>query len=79
MSESNGAAALAMLAAISPLEIVSVAFALAYLVLAVRQNILCWIAALISTLRPTAGSPSLNSFLAVSSSSTTTCWPLSSS
>ena len=50
MSESNGAAALAMLAAISPLEIVSVAFALAYLVLAVRQNILCWIAALISTL-----------------------------
>src|SRR5215471_7760973 len=32
------------------LEITSVAFALAYLVLAVRQNILCWIAALVSTL-----------------------------
>jgi nicotinamide mononucleotide transporter len=50
MSESIGAAALSMLAAASPLEIVSVAFALAYLVLAVRQNILCWAAALISTL-----------------------------
>jgi nicotinamide mononucleotide transporter len=34
----------------SPLEIASVAFALAYLVLAVKQNILCWAAALISTL-----------------------------
>jgi len=34
----------------SPLEIASVVFALAYLVLAVRQNILCWPAALISTL-----------------------------
>ena len=32
------------------LEIASVAFALAYLVLAIRQNILCWAAALISTL-----------------------------
>jgi nicotinamide mononucleotide transporter len=41
---------LSTLLAISPLEAVSVAFALAYLVLAVRQNILCWIAALISTL-----------------------------
>jgi len=38
------------LAAMSWLEITSVAFALAYLVLAVRQNILCWPAALISTL-----------------------------
>jgi nicotinamide mononucleotide transporter len=49
MNESSGSA-WSMLAAISPLEIVSVAFALAYLVLAVRQNILCWVAALISTL-----------------------------
>jgi nicotinamide mononucleotide transporter len=50
MSEPIGAAALSMLAAVSPLEILAVAFALAYLVLAVRQNILCWVAALISTL-----------------------------
>jgi nicotinamide mononucleotide transporter len=49
MTESS-ASALATLAAISPLEIASVAFALAYLVLAVRQNILCWAAALVSTL-----------------------------
>jgi nicotinamide mononucleotide transporter len=40
----------AALAAMSWLEIASVAFGLAYLVLAVRQNILCWAAALISTL-----------------------------
>jgi nicotinamide mononucleotide transporter len=40
----------AALAAMSWLEIASVAFALAYLVLAVRQNILCWAAALVSTL-----------------------------
>jgi len=40
----------AALAQMSWLEIVSVAFALAYLVLAIRQNILCWAAALISTL-----------------------------
>jgi nicotinamide mononucleotide transporter len=40
----------AALAAMSWLEIASVAFALAYLVLAVRQNIVCWAAALISTL-----------------------------
>ena len=44
------AAASAALAAMSWIEIASVAFALAYLVLAVRQNILCWPAALISTL-----------------------------
>ena len=44
------AALSAALAAMSWLEIASVAFALAYLVLAVRQNILCWAAALISTL-----------------------------
>jgi nicotinamide mononucleotide transporter len=37
-----------MLTAISPLEAVSVAFAVAYLVLAIRQNSLCWPAALIS-------------------------------
>jgi nicotinamide mononucleotide transporter len=40
----------AAVAAMSWLEIASVGFALAYLVLAVRQNILCWLAALISTL-----------------------------
>ena len=40
----------AALATMSWLEIASVAFGLAYLVLAVRQNILCWAAALISTL-----------------------------
>ena len=40
----------AALVAMSWLEIASVAFALAYLVLAVRQNIVCWLAALISTL-----------------------------
>jgi nicotinamide mononucleotide transporter len=40
----------AALAAMSWLEIASVAFGLAYLLLAVRQNILCWAAALISTL-----------------------------
>ena len=40
----------AALAAMSWLEVASVAFGLAYLVLAVRQNIVCWIAALISTL-----------------------------
>ena len=50
MSDSIRAAALSMLSAVSPLEMVSVAFALAYLVLAIRQNILCWVAALISTL-----------------------------
>jgi nicotinamide mononucleotide transporter len=38
----------ATFAAISPLEAVSVAFAIAYLVLAIRQNSLCWPAALIS-------------------------------
>ncbi len=32
----------------SPLEIAAVAFAVAYLVLAIRQNILCWPAALVS-------------------------------
>lgn len=37
-----------LLASISPLEAVSVAFAIAYLVLAIRQNSLCWPAALIS-------------------------------
>ena len=40
----------AAVAAMSWLEIAAVAFGLAYLVLAVRQNILCWTAALISTL-----------------------------
>jgi len=40
----------AALAAMSWLEIASVAFGLAYLVLALRQNILCWAAALVSTL-----------------------------
>jgi nicotinamide mononucleotide transporter len=40
----------AALAVMPWLEIASVAFALAYLVLAVRQNVACWIAALISTL-----------------------------
>jgi nicotinamide mononucleotide transporter len=40
----------AALAAMSWLEVASVVFALAYLVLAVRQNIVCWAAALISTL-----------------------------
>jgi nicotinamide mononucleotide transporter len=40
----------ALLAAVSPLEVASVAFALAYLVLAIRQNILCWPAALLGTL-----------------------------
>jgi nicotinamide mononucleotide transporter len=55
MSASAGASSLletvlAALAAMSWLEIASVAFALAYLVLAIRQNILCWAAALISTL-----------------------------
>ena len=34
----------------SPLEAVAVAFGVAYLVLAIRQNILCWPAALISSL-----------------------------
>ena len=55
MSASAGSSSLlhtvlAALAAMSWLEIASVAFALAYLVLAIRQNILCWAAALISTL-----------------------------
>ena len=40
----------AALAAMSWVEIAAVAFGLAYLVLAVRQNILCWAAGLISTL-----------------------------
>ena len=40
----------AAVVAMSWLEIASVAFALAYLVLAVRQNIVCWAAALVSTL-----------------------------
>lgn len=39
-----------MLAALSPLEAASVAFSLAYLVLAVRQSLWCWPAALIGTL-----------------------------
>jgi nicotinamide mononucleotide transporter len=39
-----------MAAAPSTLEIAAVAFALLYLVLAIRQNILCWPAALLSTL-----------------------------
>jgi nicotinamide mononucleotide transporter len=42
--------AAAFLAALSPLEVTSVAFSLAYLVLAVQQNVLCWPAALIGTL-----------------------------
>jgi nicotinamide mononucleotide transporter len=47
----NAAEALAaVIAAMSPLEVASVAFSLAYLVLAVQQNILCWPAALIGTL-----------------------------
>jgi len=37
------------IAAISGAEIVAVALAIAYLVLAIRQNILCWLAALISS------------------------------
>jgi len=37
-------------AAMSPLEIASVAFGVVYLVLAIRQNILCWPAALIGVL-----------------------------
>jgi nicotinamide mononucleotide transporter len=40
----------AFVAAMSPLEVASVAFSLAYLVLAVQQNVLCWPAALIGTL-----------------------------
>jgi nicotinamide mononucleotide transporter len=40
----------ALVAAMSPLEVASVAFSLAYLVLAVQQNVLCWPAALIGTL-----------------------------
>jgi nicotinamide mononucleotide transporter len=44
----DGAAA--FLTAMSPLEAASVAFSLAYLVLAVQQNVLCWPAALIATL-----------------------------
>ena len=39
-----------ILAGVSLLEGVSVAFAVAYLVLVIRQNILCWAAALISVL-----------------------------
>lgn len=39
-----------VLTAMSPLEASAVAFGLAYLVLAIRQNILCWPAALISVL-----------------------------
>jgi nicotinamide mononucleotide transporter len=39
-----------LFASMSPLEVASVAFSLAYLVLAVQQNILCWPAALIGTL-----------------------------
>jgi len=55
MGASTGASTLldalsAAFAAMSWLEIASVAFGLAYLVLAVRQNILCWAAALIGTL-----------------------------
>lgn len=38
------------LAGISLLEVAAVAFAVAYLVLVIRQNILCWAAALISVL-----------------------------
>jgi nicotinamide mononucleotide transporter len=34
----------------SPLEAVAVAFGVAYLILAIRQNILCWPAALVSSL-----------------------------
>ena len=33
----------------SPLEVVAVGFAIAYLLLAIRQNIWCWAAALVST------------------------------
>ena len=33
----------------SPLEVVAVGFAIAYLLLAIRQNIWCWAAALLST------------------------------
>jgi nicotinamide mononucleotide transporter len=40
----------ALLAALAPLEVASVAFSLAYLVLAVRQSLWCWPAALIATL-----------------------------
>jgi nicotinamide mononucleotide transporter len=36
-------------AAMSGMEIVAVAFAIAYLLLAIRQNILCWIAAIASS------------------------------
>ena len=39
-----------VLTSMSPLEASAVAFGLAYLVLAIRQNILCWPAALISVL-----------------------------
>jgi nicotinamide mononucleotide transporter len=39
--------AAAIVAAMSPLEIAGVAFGVLYLILAVRQNILCWAAALI--------------------------------
>ena len=39
-----------LLAGISPLEGAAVTFAMAYLVLVIRQNILCWAAALISVL-----------------------------
>jgi nicotinamide mononucleotide transporter len=45
-----GATFAAMFAAMSPLEVASVAFSLAYLVLAVQQSILCWPTALIGTL-----------------------------
>lgn len=40
----------AAVAALSPLEVVAVVFGVLYLVLAIRQNILCWPAALISVL-----------------------------
>jgi nicotinamide mononucleotide transporter len=40
----------ALLAAMSPLEAVAVAFGLLYLVLAIRQSVWCWVAALISVL-----------------------------
>jgi nicotinamide mononucleotide transporter len=43
-------AAAAALAAMSWLEAAAVAFGLAYLVLAIRQNMLCWAAALVSVL-----------------------------
>ena len=39
-----------LFAGVSPLEGAAVAFAVAYLVLVIRQNILCWAAALISVL-----------------------------